>query len=147
MENEVPVLEVSLAYRVHRAARLLRQNFLRMASEAGFELTPEQWFVLNKLRHRDGQSQVELCDSLLDDRPNLTRILAGLEQRGLVLRTDDPADARRKLVYLTEAGTALHDAFSAKVHQTRADLLGDLDPDDVAVIFRVLDQLEARLER
>jgi DNA-binding MarR family transcriptional regulator len=135
----IPVLEVSLAYRVHRAAR--------MATEAGFELTPEQWFVLNKLRHRDGQSQVELCDSLLDDRPNLTRILAGLEQRGLVRRTDDPQDARRKLVYLTEAGTALHDTFSESVHQTRADLLGDLDPEDLQVVYRVLDELEARLQR
>jgi DNA-binding MarR family transcriptional regulator len=147
MSTDIPVLEISLAYRVHRAARLLRQGFLRLASDVGLELTPEQWFVLNKLRHQDGRSQVELCDELLDDRPNLTRILTGLEQRGLVRRTDDPQDARRKLVHLTEEGRALHDSFTTTVHETRAELLGDLDPDDLAVVFRVLDQLEGRLQR
>jgi DNA-binding MarR family transcriptional regulator len=141
----IPILEESLAYRIHRAARLLRQDFLRCATSAGVELTPEQWFLVNKLRHTDGASQSELSDALLDDRPNISRILAGLEERGLVARRDDPEDSRRKRVSLTEAGTALHDRFAVEVFERRRSLLGALDPEDLATVTRVLDALESEL--
>ncbi len=141
-----PRLDTSLAFRIHRASRLLRQHFLSLASEAGVELTPEQFFVLNKLRRRDGRSQVELADPALGDRPNVTRIVALLQRRELVERRADPQDGRIRRVFLTEAGAALHDRFvEVAVLPARGDLFGELDSEQNLLLHWFFDDLEARL--
>ncbi|RKS67952.1 DNA-binding MarR family transcriptional regulator [Motilibacter peucedani] len=47
----------------------------------------------------------ELAEALQVDRPYTTVIVNSLEALGLVERTADPADRRRKLVALTDKGT------------------------------------------
>ncbi len=138
-------LEPSLAYRVHRAARALRRHFLQIAARLGLDLTPEMWWVLVKLVERDGQSQVELCEEIFSDRPNLTRMLTAMESRGLVRRGGDPADARRTLVFLTAEGRKAQARFAAGVEAERATLFAGITPDDLATTLRALDTLERNL--
>ena len=138
-------VEDSLAWRVHRAARRLRQGFIRLTTSASLDLTQETWFILNKLRNGDGSSQGALGDDLLDDRPNVARMVAALERRGLVVREVDDDDARRRLVFLNETGAALHDQMAGLAAAERERLFGDLDETDVVAFLRVLDHLESRL--
>ncbi len=135
----------SIAYWVYRAARLLRRNLVELATTNGYDLTPEQWFVLNRLYWEDGRSQVELSDGIFSDRPNMTRIVQVMERRGLVKRKPDPEDGRRQRVYITKRGRTLHDGFSAVVTDARERLLGDLSAKDVAATRRVLAALEAKI--
>lgn len=142
-DPEGPVrIDDSIAYRLHRVARVQRRHFLRLAERHGLSLTPEQWFVLNKLRLQDGQSPSELVDAIFGDRPNLTRLLVGLERKGYVARRPDPDDGRRQRVHLTLAGADLHDRFAAIVPGTRAAVFAGIDADELAVAERVLRRLE-----
>ncbi|MEO1232249.1 MAG: MarR family transcriptional regulator [Myxococcota bacterium] len=140
-------VEDSLAYRVHRLARLLRVQLLGMGRRAGVDLTPEQWFVLNKLRHRDGQSQVELGESIFADRPNMTRILQGLERREFVVRMQDEEDGRRHVVRLTDAGRDAHDRFAAMVPKERARLFAGVSDEELAQVSEVLARIEDNVKR
>lgn len=135
----------SLAYRIHRTSRVLRRHFLGLAARKGLDLTQEQWFVLNKLVERDGRSQVELCEALFGDRPNLTRMLAGMEARGWVARRGDAEDARRNLVTLTPEGRRVHDVFAEGVAEERARLVAGISPEDLAAALRVLDRVDENL--
>ena len=92
------------AYLVQRTARLLRVLFLKVVDTSETGITPEMWLVLSRLLARDGQSQTEIGEALFRDRPNTSRILAGLEQRGFVIRESDPEDRRRSCVRITPAG-------------------------------------------
>ena len=94
------------AYLVQRTARLLRVLFLKVVDTSETGITPEMWLVLSRLLARDGQSQTEIGEALFRDRPNTSRILAGLEQRGLVVRESDPEDRRRACVRITPDGRA-----------------------------------------
>ena len=60
--------------------------------------------VLFELAHRDGVTAADLAATLGLDRSYLSRLLAGLEKKGLVLRARDKADARRQSLALTAAG-------------------------------------------
>ncbi|MCO4772652.1 MAG: MarR family transcriptional regulator [Deltaproteobacteria bacterium] len=132
----------SLAYRIYRAQRLLRRDLFRIAARAGADLTPEQWFVLNKLRLRDGQAQVELGESIFADRPNMTRIVHGLQKRGLVERRRDPEDGRKALVHLTPQGKETHDRVAGVVAPERDRLFEGISSEQMRTAFTVLEQIE-----
>ena len=138
-------IDESMAYRLHRVARVQRRHFLRLAERVGVDLTPEQWFVLNKLRQRDGQSPSELVDAIFGDRPNMTRLVAGLQRRGWVARRADPTDGRRFQVHLTLEGAEVHDRFAAQVPETRGAVFAGITEDEMAITMRVLVRLEANL--
>ena len=144
--NDDFTLHASLAFRIHRLQRMLRRQFLNSAHRAGFSLTPEQFFLLTKLVKQDGQSQSELADDALQDKPNLTRMIADLERHGLIARRGDPDDGRRKLVHLTAAGRNIHQRFvKGVVLPTREALFSHLTPSQLAHTHEVFDLLEAKL--
>ncbi len=72
---------------------------------AHWELSPSQFNVLNLLNDQPaGLTQTELSRHLLMHRSNLTGMVDRLEQRGLVIRRDNPGDRRTYCVQLTHAG-------------------------------------------
>lgn len=146
MRDKPPIrIDDSIVYRLWRAARAQRRHFLRLAARHDIDLTPEQWFVLNKLRQRDGRNPSELADAIFADRPNITRLVRGLERKGLVARRPDPQDGRRQRIHITIAGAALHDRFAEIVPRTRAALFAGIDDELMAALHAGLARLEANL--
>ncbi|GAA4203245.1 MarR family winged helix-turn-helix transcriptional regulator [Actinocatenispora rupis] len=84
----------------------------RMRSERprGTRLSMGMLGVLLRLAHRPEMMPGELAESIGAAPQSMTRILAGLEERGLVARRTDPRDRRASLVSLTDAG---RDALAA----------------------------------
>lgn len=73
----------------------------------GFDITPEQWALLYTLIQEGEQSQSQLADKLLKQKPNITRLIDILEGKRLVTRKTDKEDRRTSKVYLTEEGEKL----------------------------------------
>jgi len=93
-------LAVRLRLAIARTARRLRQ-------EAGGELSPSQTAALATIDRHGPLTPSELATRERIQRPTVTRIVARLEESGLVQRTRDPQDGRSSLVALTPAGRAL----------------------------------------
>ena len=130
---------------LYRVARLLRHRLAQFLERESPGLSPEQWFHLFRLYERDGCAQTELTDATLDDRPNVTRLLAGLEQQGYVRRSPDPDDRRRILVYLTRSGRALVARLLPTVVEERMRIFEGLSPREVSRLLRSLAVLESNL--
>ena len=131
------------AYLIQRTSRLLRVLFLRIVQSEGNNITPEMWMVLSRLLIRDGQYQNELADATFRDRPNLSRIVVGLEDRGLVTRRGDEGDRRRVRVYLTRSGRDLvHDTAPLAI-RTRDQLYEGIKDKDLKSFRKVLRKIEA----
>ena len=81
--------------------------------------------VVYELGQRDGATAVELASELGMDQGYLSRLLRGLEERGLVRRAPSPADRRASLLSLTPSG---RDAFAALDAGSRAQIGALLDP-------------------
>jgi len=101
------LLDNAIAFWVHRVYQASRNEMYRAFREEGATLTPEQWTVLVRLWERDGRTQNDLCDSTFRDRPTMSRMIAGLEERGLVRRRVAEDDGRSRIVSLTPEGKAL----------------------------------------
>ncbi|MCU1482773.1 MAG: MarR family transcriptional regulator [Subtercola sp.] len=75
--------------------------------------------------------------------PTMTRIVADLENRGLVERDADPLDGRSFLLRVSEPGlTALTAAGSARRERVRA-MLAEQPDEQLALILAALPALEA----
>ena len=70
------------------------------------ELAPREYGVLYALSAAPPQGLriSELLEDVLLTQPGMSRLIARLEERGLVVRADDPADRRACRVRLTRAG-------------------------------------------
>ena len=78
-------------------------------------------------------------------RPTATRVLARLEEDGLVQRTPDPQDRRSSLVSATPAASELLAELRTRKTAFLAERLERLDADERAVLDRAADILERML--
>jgi len=131
------------AYLVQRTARLLRVLFLKVVDTSQTGITPEMWLVLSRLLARDGQSQTEIGEALFRDRPNTSRILAGLEQRGFVVRESDPEDRRRACVRITPSGRAFVVERAPRAIQVRDRLYEGIGKKQLKALRGTIREIEA----
>lgn len=92
------------------AFHLLRQLFQQHTARwqhALPELTKPQYAVLRSIAENPGIEQVALTEVAVSTKATLAEMLSRMEARGLVKREHDPADKRRRFVFLTPEGEAL----------------------------------------
>jgi DNA-binding MarR family transcriptional regulator len=132
-------LAVRLRLAIARTARRLRQ-------EAGAELSPSQTAALATIDRHGPLTPSELAVRERIQRPTVTRIIARLEEQGLVQRARDPEDGRSSLVALAPAGRALLDRGRTRKDAYLARRLRELDAGDRATLERAATILEGLLE-
>jgi len=132
-------LAARLRWALVRTARRLRQ-------EAGSGLSPSLTAALATVERHGPLTPSELADREAIKRPAATRILARLEEEGLVARTADPDDGRVSLIAASAAGSALLADARARKNEYLARRLSDLPADDLAALERTAGVLERLLE-
>jgi DNA-binding MarR family transcriptional regulator len=136
--TSTPELAGHLRLVIVRTARRLRQ-------EAGVELSPSLTAALATVGRHGPLTPSELASRERVQRPTATRVLARLEELGLIARTPDPQDRRSSLVAVTESGSALLDELRTRKTAFLAERLDGLDADERAVLDRAADILERML--
>jgi DNA-binding MarR family transcriptional regulator len=77
--------------------------------------------------------------------PTMSRVLAALDEQGLVVRTVDPDDARGVLITLSERGAAALNEVRSHRTALVARRLARLDDAQLAALYAALPALEALL--
>ena len=132
-------LAVRLRHVIARTARRLRQ-------EAGEELSPSQAAALATIDRHGPLTPSELAARERIQRPTATRVIARLEEAGLVDRTRDPVDRRSCLVGLAPGGRELLVRVRTRKDAYLSRRLRDLDADERATLDRAAAILERVLE-
>ena len=104
-------------------------------------ISGREYGVLELLAHRSPRTQIDLGRELHIDRTTGAALLAGLESRGLVRRTVDPANRRANLVSLTADGESLRARASAVLAACDDRFQARLSPEDRAAMRRILRSL------
>jgi DNA-binding MarR family transcriptional regulator len=84
----------------------------------------------------------ELAQTELVSAPSITRTVAELEARGLVVRSTDPGDGRAALIQVTDEGRQAIARARAARAAVVSELLGHLDTADIDSIENALPVLE-----
>ncbi len=128
-------LRIALA----RTARRLRQ-------ESGTGLSPSLIAALVTIERHGPLTPSELAVRERVQRPTVTRIVARLQETGLVARAGDPGDRRSSLITVTPAGRELLAAARTRKDAFLSERLEALSAEDRATLERAAALLEGMLE-
>lgn len=124
---------------VMRLARRLRQH-------GGEQATPSQTSALVSLERTGSLTIGDLAAAERVQPPTMTRIVAALEEGGLVIREEDLDDRRLVRVRITAEGRRLLERSRSRKTAYLAQRLRDLSQDDRATLARAAEILERMVE-
>jgi DNA-binding MarR family transcriptional regulator len=138
-QRDLSGLAAHLRLVITRTARRLRQ-------QTGTDLGPSQLSALASVERHGPLTPSELAEIERIQRPSATRIVARLEEAGLVERVADPTDRRSFTVAINADGRALMNKLRTRKNAYLARRLRGLDEDDLATLDRAAEILEDLLE-
>jgi DNA-binding MarR family transcriptional regulator len=106
-------------------------------------LPPLQTSVLVTLEEHEPLRLSELARREAVTPPTMSRVLAALDDAGLLVRRPDPQDARSALVELSEEGRATIEKIRTERTAMLAERLERLTPEHRAALEQALPALEA----
>ena len=121
-----------------RTARRLRQ-------ETGTELSPSLTAALSTIERHGPLTPGEVATRERIQRPTATRVLARLEEQGLIDRVPDVRDRRSSLVTATTAGRELLAELRTRKTAFLASRIERLEPAEQVTLEQAADILERML--
>ena len=113
-------LEQVIFYTLDKAIKKYRQFAQRRISEAGLDITIDQWLVLRAIQEQPGISQLEIADKVFKDAASVTRIIDLLIKKNYLIRDTHDTDRRRFILELSGEGKALIRKVSKVAEENRS---------------------------
>ncbi|OXM85261.1 MarR family winged helix-turn-helix transcriptional regulator [Paenibacillus rigui] len=130
------VYEEALGRIINHTSLVLARNFQK--SLEPFDITLEQWGLLNVLWVQDGLTLKDLSDKVNKDHTNLSRIVDKLVKKGLLERTAHPEDRRAWLLYVTGKGIELQEAIVPVAEQVIEQEVQGISLEEQELLRRLL---------
>ena len=130
---------------VDRLRLVLLRLARRIRTSYEDEITPSQLTVLTTLNRNGALTVGQIADIEHVRPPSASKIVAALEQAGLVERTTDPTDRRCQPITLTDAGRDTIERARRAGRTFIATRLADLDAAEVGALVASLPTLERLL--
>jgi DNA-binding MarR family transcriptional regulator len=112
-----------------------------MRSRRSFDLTVPQFRALAFVNRNEGSSLWQVARHMGLTPPSTSRLVDNLIVRGLMARSDHPADRRRVRLTVTDHGMAILEASTQWTLSYLADKLSCADADNREVIDKALEAL------
>ena len=131
----------TIAYQVYYSARLIQYTWKQLIHQNGLELSLGQWIALNRLYHKEEMFQSDFVNEVFDDRPSVTRMIASMEKKGLIIKEQETFDKRKYRIRLTPEGVELHHKLSEIIKEDRKRLYRGLNNNDYVRLKQILEKL------
>ncbi|HEU5267127.1 MAG TPA: MarR family transcriptional regulator [Jatrophihabitans sp.] len=133
-------------------ASLLRPALLRLTrlvrnQRVDMSVTLTQLSAMATLSKRGAMSAGELATCERVQPPSMTKVLANLEEKGLVRRDPHPTDRRQAIIAITEAGLALLESERRSRDAWLSRQLAVLSAEERALLQRVVPVLDKLAEQ
>ncbi|MEK6437880.1 MarR family winged helix-turn-helix transcriptional regulator [Pseudonocardia sp. T1-2H] len=123
--------------------RVVFQEHTARWSAALPELTKPQFAVLSAIAASPGIEQSALTVAAASSKATLAEMLGRLEARGLLTRTVDPGDSRRRFVSLTDEGRGVVSRAEPVADRIRDSMLSELSLEERATLLDLLRRIRS----
>ena len=132
-------LESLLGYNARRAALTIIEVFLDRMSVYG--LRPVDFSLLSLVSHNPGITSRQLCAALGILPPNLVKLVADLDKRGLLQRKPHPTDGRAIGLHLTVDGRKMVRDAEATARDLEDRVAAPLTPTERETLMTLLQKI------
>lgn len=136
------VLSDLIGYHLRRASAVMAGDFARALEGTGVRQV--LFGILSIVDANPGINQGTVGRMLGIQRANMVAPVNEMAERGWIDRQVDPGDRRAFILSLTEAGDAMFHHALAQIREHEANMLSDLEPDDLRHLMDLLVRIEAR---
>jgi DNA-binding MarR family transcriptional regulator len=130
-----------IGYMLRRAQIAVFQDFGR--AFAPYNIRPAHYAVLTIIERNPGLKQTEVGSALNIKRANFVSMCDELEERGLVIRRQIPADRRSYALHLTPGGASLMEQLRAVNAAHEEKLAAEIGEDGRRQMIELLTRLAA----
>lgn len=110
-----------------------------------YQITAAEQPFFMALQRREGVTQEELTAIVCVDKAATARAVKSLEEKGYLIRVQDPKDRRQNRLYPTETAKRLGDAVRDELHRFNALLTQGIDQQSLDVVSAALQKMEENL--
>ncbi|MEG3070297.1 MAG: MarR family transcriptional regulator [Peptococcaceae bacterium] len=137
-------LDNALGFIINRTNTRMKNSLFQKFR--GYNITPEQWGVLNRLWVQDGITPKELAELTFKDQPTTVRIVSRLENKELISKKLNPEDNRSILIFLTPKGLELENILIPLGFEALNKAIRGIDKNKIETTKVVLNQIYKNLE-
>ena len=109
--------------------------------EGGYNITPEQFLLLDALWDMGVMSQQKIADTMLKDKNSVVKLVDTLEKKGLVRRIADNRDRRQNLIEVTPEAIAIKEGVTALAINAVDLITKDIPKDNLHIFINVLSEM------
>ncbi len=142
MGKEVEALAVQLLI---KSGLFLQRELNQVCQQHG--LNTNQFCAINEIVLQGPISQKELCERLLFEKSNVSKIVKNLQDKGLIGVTLAPNDRRLTLLVETRKGAEIWKECLLEFHDSSTELMSTLSEEELRNTLRLMKRLERSFVR
>lgn len=124
----------------------MKQFFQRKIKEGDFDITYEMLHLMSVLWRKGQLNQQEIANNLMKNKASITPLIDNLSKRNLVMRAEDPADRRNKIIMLTKEGKEYKKKFMPVISEFYERLEKGIPAQDLKATSGMLMKMKENLE-
>ncbi|MCK9304380.1 MAG: MarR family transcriptional regulator [Bacteroidales bacterium] len=109
-----------------------------MFQKHGYDITPEQFLVLDALWDFGVQSQQEIAEKIMKDKNSVTKLIDGLEKKNYLIRESYQRDRRQNQIRLTRQGNEIKDGVTKVAIKATDQIIRDITKEEMDIFLRVI---------
>lgn len=143
--SKIEKIDNNIGFYIGFSANVLKNELIRRFNENGYDITHSQWLILMMLWHKDGRNQNELTGLMYREKTTITRVIEGMEKRGLIYREIDTKDRRNKLCYLSDEGSLLKSKLIPIVREVNEQAISNIDSQEFEIFKNIIKKVLTNL--
>ena len=118
-----------------------KQYFTAFFQEEGYNLTPEQFLVMDAIWDEGKMSQQKIADTIFKDKNSVVKLLDGLEKKNLVRRVTNKDDRRQNLIEITPYAKEIQQNVTDIAMNAVDLIIKDIPKQDLHIFIKVLTKM------
>ena len=118
-----------------------KQYITAFFQEEGYNLTPEQFLVMDAIWDEGKMSQQKIADTIFKDKNSVVKLLDGLEKKNLVRRVTNKDDRRQNLIEITPYAKEIQQNVTDIAMNAVDLIIKDIPKQDLHIFIKVLTKI------
>jgi DNA-binding MarR family transcriptional regulator len=134
-------LDQNIFYSIDKAIRTYRQFAQTRLKANEFEMTVDQWIVMQCIQANPTMSQQEIAERVFKDSASVTRIISILVKSKFLTRKVMSSNRRRVSLKITKFGMETLDKMNEIIVQNRAQALHGISSDEIDLVKNIMNRI------